>query len=187
MPIIDAFPERHCRFRPPARRTLRGAPETADIVGVTILGTTPLDVRTEDAGQFAEPIDLASDRGFNWLNRPRRVLLALAAIWIINVFDLGYTLQESLSSCFVELNPLAARLIGASPATLIAYKTLLIVGSSTILLLHRRQRVTELACWLLLSVYLCVAGCWQTYYEHRLVALDDPAVNVDLILGCCVP
>ncbi|MBU0638330.1 MAG: hypothetical protein KKB50_05650 [Planctomycetes bacterium] len=124
---------------------------------------------------------------FRWLTRSRRVLLALAAIWIINLLDLGYTLLESLHSGFIELNPVAARLIGESSAALVGYKMALLLISSTILLICRRHRVAELSCWLLLAVYLYVAICWWCYYEQRLASFDDPAVNVDPLIGCCLP
>jgi hypothetical protein len=115
------------------------------------------------------------------------VLLVLAAVWVINIFDLGYTLAESLYSGFVEMNPVAARLIGASPVVLVGYKTALLAISSTILLIYRRYRVAELGCWFLLAVYVHVGVCWWLYYEHRLASLEDPAVNVDPIIGSCLP
>jgi hypothetical protein len=85
------------------------------------------------------------------------------------------------------MNPVAALLITASPAVLITYKAALILISSVILLIHREKRLTELAVWLLLAVYILVATRWQIYYAHRLVCLDDPAVNVDPLIGCIIP
>ncbi len=113
------------------------------------------------------------------------MLFALGAIWIINLLDLGYTLLESLHRGFVEMNPLAAGLIAESPTALVAYKLVLLLISSTILLTYSRHRVAELGCWFLLAVYLCVAVCWWGYYEQRLASFDDPAVNVDPLIGYC--
>ena len=124
---------------------------------------------------------------FRWLTRPRRILLLLAAVWVINVFDLGYTLLESLHAAFVELNPVAAKLLGISPVAVVAYKMGLTGISSSILLCYRRHRVSELGCWFLLTVHLYVAICWIVYYQHKLVCLCDPAVNVEPILGMCTP
>ena len=126
-------------------------------------------------------------RSFRWLVRPRRVLLLLAAVWVINVFDLGYTLLESLHSGFIEMNPVAAKLLSASPQVLVSYKTGLLAISSAILLVYRRHRVAELACWFLLTAYVYVAIRWWGYYEQRLVALEDPAVNIDPLIGFCTP
>jgi hypothetical protein len=139
------------------------------------------------ARQYALAADVAPADSFRWLSRPRRVLLVLAAVWVINVFDLGYTLLESLHGDFVERNPVAARLMGTSPAVLVSYKTALLMISSAILLIFRRHRVAELGCWFLLTTYLYVAICWVVYYEHRLTTLQDPTVNADALLGCCLP
>lgn len=151
---------------------------------MSTLGATSFDLRLDGAPNV-KSLEHAAARWyhFRWLTRPRRVLLTLAAVWVINVFDLGYTLLESLTATFIEMNPVAARLIAASPLVLVAYKVALILISSTILLIHRRKRLTELACWLLLAVYIGVAGCWRTYYDHRLASLDDPAVNVEPLIG----
>jgi hypothetical protein len=127
----------------------------------------------------------ALKRCFRWLIRPRRVLLLLTAVWIVNIFDLGYTLLESIRRDFIEVNPLAAKLVGASPEALVVYKAALVVVSSAILLAHRRQRIAELACWFLFAIHLYVGICWARYYEDMLETLIDPAVNSDPLIGIC--
>ncbi len=115
---------------------------------------------------------------FSWLVRPRRVLLLLGAIWLLNAFDLAYTLGESERRTFREMNPLAAQLVKAPPAHLITYKSALVAVGSGLLLALRRERVAELACWFVLAVYCAVAIRWWIYFEHMLEAVVDPAVNV---------
>ena len=115
------------------------------------------------------------------------MLLVLAAVWVINVFDLGYTLLESLHSGFVELNPVAARLLGASPVVLVGYKSALVALSSTILLIYRRQRVAELGCWFLLATHLYVGICWLSYYQEKLTCLQDPAIDAAPLIRACLP
>jgi hypothetical protein len=122
-------------------------------------------------------------RCFRWLIRPRRVLLLLTAVWIVNIFDLGYTLLESTRRDFIEVNPFAAKLVGASPEALVVYKATLVVLSSAILLAHRRHRIAELACWFLFAIHLYVGICWARYYEDMLETLIDPAVNSDPLIG----
>ena len=124
---------------------------------------------------------------FRWLTRPRRVLLLLGAVWVINVCDLGFTLLEAFYSAFEELNPVAARLLGGPPAALVAYKMGLTGVSSAILLIYRRHRVSELGCWFLLATHFYVAICWMFYYQQKLACLSDPAVNIDPVLGACLP
>lgn len=99
-----------------------------------------------------------------WLNRPRRMLLALALIWILSFFDLGFTLAESVSGHFVEMNPVAAVLLDEPAYVLTAYKVSLLGLGTTILLSLRRHSVAELGCWFLLSTYFYVAVRWYTYY-----------------------
>ncbi len=122
-------------------------------------------------------VDSASPIQSTWLNRPRRVLFALAAVWTLNIFDLGFTLIESAWNPFVELNPLAARLL-AEPIWVVAYKAGLIVLGSTILLFYRTHHAAELASWFILATYAAVLCKWALYYSHLLAALNDPAVNV---------
>lgn len=132
-------------------------------------------------------IEINTGEPFQWLSRPRRVLLILASVWIINLLDLGYTLSEALHVSFRELNPLAAMLIGKNPDLLIGYKLGLLTLSSSILLFYSRHRISEIGCWFLLCVYLGVAIRWSMYYEHRIACFADPAINVDPILGRCIP
>jgi len=154
---------------------------------VSVFSASPVTA-TPSAGKQPHALARAATtlRSFRWLTRPRRVLLLLSAVWVLNIFDLGYTLLESLHCGFVELNPLAARIIGGAPEALVLYKTGLLTVSTAILLGYRRHRVAELGCWFLLVVYLYVAVCWCLYYHQRLAALEDPAVNVDPLIGCCL-
>ena len=108
--------------------------------------------------------EATAGRAFRWLIRPRRVLLLLAAIWVLNVFDLGYTLLEATQHHFVEMNPLAAGLIHAPTPLLVAYKASLVIVGSLVLLVFARHSTTEWACWFLLAVYVYVGLRWYLYF-----------------------
>lgn len=116
--------------------------------------------------------------GFRWLVRPRRVLLLLAAIWVLNVFDLGFTLLEVSRQHFVEMNPVAARLIDAPPVVLIAYKLALVAVGSGLLLRFAWHSTTEWACWLLLVAYAYVGVRWSLYYADLLETAHDPTLHI---------
>ena len=120
---------------------------------------------------------------FRWLTRSRRVLLLLGAVWVLNLFDLGYTVLESTRGSFIEMNPIAAPLLTAPTYGLVLYKAGLVLTSSTILLALRRHRLVEMSCWFLLVAYLYVAVRWVVYYEDLLSSLHDPAVNVPRLAG----
>lgn len=119
--------------------------------------------------------------------RQRRVLLLLAAIWVLNFFDLESTLIESRRWFFDELNPLAASLLGLPDGFLVGYKAFMVAAGSTILVGLRRHRAAELGCWFLLAVYASVTARWSLYYHYAIAALDDPATNIHPVTGLIVP
>jgi len=128
------------------------------------------------AASASPPVTASPTRvRFRWLIRPRRILLGVAALWVLNVFDLGYTLLETSRSGFVELNPVAARLVGGPDRLLVLYKTALVGVGSVILLALRRHRLAEMTCWLLLAVYALVGIRWNVYYNHLMTTPSDPA------------
>jgi hypothetical protein len=114
------------------------------------------------------------DRG---LRRAHRILLVLAGIWVLNLFDLGYTLHQSQARHFTEMNPVAARLLNQPPLVLCAYKLSLLITGTAILVWLRRHAVAELACWLLLSCYFYVAIRWLVYYDQALALPTDDLIR----------
>lgn len=109
-----------------------------------------------------------------WLTRPRRVLLLLSAVWVLNAFDLGYTMLESTRQHFVELNPVASALLKGPDHWIVAYKAGLVLCGSSILLALRRFALAECSCWLLFFAYCYVGGLWSRYYQELLITLCDP-------------
>jgi len=138
-------------------------------------------------GTFAPPLPAPLVEPFRWLIRPRRVLIALAAVWVINVFDLGFTILEAGRFTFVELNPVAAKLVHAPPYALAVYKFTLLSIGTVILLAYRRHRICELACWFVLAAYVALAFRWIAYYDHVVLTLNDPAVNICPMTGAFLP
>lgn len=121
-----------------------------------------------------------------WMERPRRVLYLLAAVWVLNFLDLGLTLTESGARLFRELNPVAARMMD-EPLALVMYKASLVWIGSWILLRFRDRRLTEMACWFLLATYSYVGLRWQQYYTDVLVTFHDPCVVFETQACCAVP
>jgi hypothetical protein len=116
-------------------------------------------------------------RRFAWLNRPRRMLLALAAVWVIAVFDLGFTLFERDSPEFVELNPVAAHVLSGPTHGVMAYKFGLLGLGTLILLPLRRHAVAELACWFLFVAQVYLAVRWYAYYDCVLHSHINPLIR----------
>lgn len=113
---------------------------------------------------------------FPWLNRSRRVLFALASVWIIATFDLAFTTTEFGSHTFVELNPIAAKLLHGSETVVYAYKFGLLGVGTLILLLVRRHFVAELASWFLFAAMFYVAVRWFAYFDF--VINDSPLTEL---------
>ncbi len=113
---------------------------------------------------------MASAVRTRWFNRCRRMLLLLAAVWIINAFDLGFTLVETVRGHFVEMNPIAARMLGGPVYAVVAYKAGLVGAGTVILLWLRRHSVAELTCWFLLAAHVYLAVRWYVYFELTLEA-----------------
>ena len=105
------------------------------------------------------------------MTRPRRVLWVLAAVWVLNGFDLGFTIVAHAYGHFTELNPIAAGMLSQPWYYVTAFKFISLSGGSIILLMLCRHKVAELGSWLLLTAYLFVAIRWYDYF-HRM--LDDP-------------
>jgi hypothetical protein len=113
-----------------------------------------------------------------WLNRSRRVLLTLTAVWVVAVFDLGFTLSESGTRMFVELNPFAAHLLGGSASLVIAYKFGLLSLGTVILLWLRKHFIAELGCWFLLAAKVYLALRWLSYFDYLVNGYVDPFLQV---------
>jgi hypothetical protein len=113
-----------------------------------------------------------------WLNRPRRILLTLSVIWIVAIFDLGFTLSEFGTSHFVEMNPLASSLLGGSANGIIAYKFGLLSFGTFILLCLRRHAVAEMACWFLLATKFYLAVRWFCYFDCLISGYSNPLIEV---------
>lgn len=128
-------------------------------------GVNATVVFPEVASAMIAPAPTPAVVPFRWLSRSRRILLALAAVWVLNIFDLCFTMREARESHFVELNPIAAHLLGQPEHWLITYKCALLLAGSSILLLLRRYSVTELASWFLMAVSVYVGARWYVYFE----------------------
>ena len=95
--------------------------------------------------------------------RSRRILSLLVLLWILNAFDLTYTILAHRIGGFFELNPFARMLLGTVWG-LVLFKLILVGGGSIILLRLRRHRLTELVCWGLCLIYTALAFTWMAYY-----------------------
>lgn len=111
--------------------------------------------------------------------RERRVVVVLAIVAVLSLFDLAFTLTELPRAMFVELNPIAARLTTLHPHGLILYKLALFGIGGGLLLSYRQYRVAECATWVVLVAYISLGFRWWVYYGHLVASMADPAVTMD--------
>jgi hypothetical protein len=117
-----------------------------------------------------------------WLNvdrsvRERRVLLLLAGVWLLSAFDLGFTLVARSLGMLVELNPIAAWLMGGhGNLAVIVYKVVLMTIGTVILWRFREKQRAESAAWLMLMVHVALSMRWYAYYHNEVP--PDPFVDV---------
>jgi hypothetical protein len=98
--------------------------------------------------------------------RERRLLLLLAGIWIVNLFDLGFTLLALEQRLLVELNPLATWLLPYGPTALAGYKLVLVSLGTAILWCYRRHHLAETAVWVIAILCVMVALTWYRLYAE---------------------
>jgi hypothetical protein len=151
------------------------APESAArscrrLSGVEALVTRPQHVPPRHR---TAPIPLLTVRDRFRRSRTRRVVFLILAVLVLNGFDLFFTLLASAHGHFVEMNPVAARLLSGPQLVVIAYKAGLVLAGCSILLALRRHAVAELACWFLLAANVYVAARWSLYYQYLFVANGD--------------
>lgn len=110
--------------------------------------------------------------------RGRRVLILLAAIFLLGMGDLYATLTHVNSIGMVELNPVANYLImSESNAGLILYKFGTVGIAIGLLLRTRFHRTAEAACWGLLLVMTMLTFHWFNYNEVVARELDGANYN----------
>ncbi|MBS3733582.1 MAG: hypothetical protein KGY99_01505 [Phycisphaerae bacterium] len=101
--------------------------------------------------------------------RSGRVILLVMCLVLMNVFDLVLTLMahayflSATQERFIEANPIARSLL-THPERLIAFKLILAGSAAAILIVLRRRRIAEIACWALCGVYAALSVIWFLYY-----------------------
>ncbi|MGE3180151.1 MAG: DUF5658 family protein [Phycisphaerae bacterium] len=109
------------------------------------------------------------------LNRARRILLLIAFTWVMHAFDLGFTILESDSGRFEEINPIAARILHDERALTIYKFSLLTIGSVIILSL-RRWPIAEMGGWLMLASSIYVSVRWYCYFVSAATGIENPFI-----------
>jgi len=98
--------------------------------------------------------------------RESRIFWLLMGVWVVNFFDLGFTLLAYEQRMLVELNPLVNRLLGYGPVTIIVYKIALLGFGTAIIWWYRRLDISEQTAWIYAIICIGLALWWYIFYDN---------------------
>lgn len=97
--------------------------------------------------------------------RSHRVICLVLGIWLLNGFDLAFTILSYEQGVLHEENPVARHMLEQGTASMILFKIGLVLIGSYPLLRFRRARITELGSYVILAAYAFLAFRWSTCFE----------------------
>lgn len=98
-------------------------------------------------------------------SRSHRLICLLSGVWLISAFDVVLTVFAHHQGLLHESNPIAARVLPHGPLAVLLYKLALLAFASTVLMIHRKRLLSEIAATLMLLVSAAVAVQWRLCYE----------------------
>jgi hypothetical protein len=104
-------------------------------------------------------------------SRSRRVILLLVLLWILNGFDLYFTIMAGQLAHFNESNPIAVKMF-SHPYALAAFKVGAVGFASMVMIMFRRRRTAEIACWCVCLVYVVVSFVWLSFFIRYEELMD---------------
>lgn len=153
------------------------APYRADTRSMTTCSTPTMSVAP--AGPRASRS--LWERSVKWLvaARSHRVLCLVAGIWLINAFDLTFTILSHEQGMLVEMNPVAQHMLDCGVPSLLLYKIGLVFIGSYPLLKFRSMRITEWGSIVVLLAYATLAVRWSDCYDAYAAAFHGVPHYVD--------
>lgn len=115
------------------------------------------------------------DRALRWLvdARSHRVVCLIAGVWLINAFDLVFTVLSHQQGMLVEQNPVARQMLTYGVPSLVLYKIGLVFIGSYPLLKFRAARISEWGALIVLIVYAALAVRWSDCYHAYSAAFQN--------------
>lgn len=106
--------------------------------------------------------------------RAHRVLCLVAGIWVLNGFDLAFTVLSHDQGMLHEDNPLARVVLGYGTLSIVLFKIGLVLIGSYPLLRFRTARITEMGAFVILIVYAFLGVQWAECYDlYAFTALHN--------------
>lgn len=96
--------------------------------------------------------------------RSRRVFWLLLGAWIINLFDLGFTLLAHEQGILTEMNPVAVHLLLIGPLSVVVFKVGTMLFGSAIVWRFREMLFVERCVWMYALVCAGLSYWWYQFY-----------------------
>jgi len=132
------------------------------------------------------PPDATTPSGWNrfchWVAaaRSHRVICLVAGIWMLNGFDLAFTLLSHQHGLLDEQNPFARSMLEQGELSVLLFKVGLVLIGSYPLLRFRHVRITELGALVVLFVYALLAFRWSACFELYSASISNPISLAEL-------
>lgn len=97
--------------------------------------------------------------------RSHRVICLVVGIWILNGFDLAFTVLAHHQGMLSEENPIARVMLGYGTPSVILFKIGLVLIGSYPLLRFRTARITEMGAFVILIAYAALGVHWKECYD----------------------
>lgn len=97
--------------------------------------------------------------------RSHRVICLVLGIWLLNGFDLAFTVLSHDQGMLHEENPLARHMLGYGTASIVLFKIGFVMIGSYPLLRFRTARITEMGSFVILLAYAFLAVHWSQCYD----------------------
>ena len=112
--------------------------------------------------------------------RSHRVLCIVFGIWLINAFDLTFTILSHENGMLDEKNPVARQVLQQGTLSVALFKIGLVLIGSYPLLRFRRARITELGAIVVFVAYAALAFHWFDCIELYSMTISNPVNFADI-------
>jgi hypothetical protein len=112
--------------------------------------------------------------------RSHRVILLVLGIWLLNAFDLAFTVLAFQQGMLHEENPVARYMLSHGISSIMLFKIGLVLVGSYPLLRFRTARVTELGSMVILIAYAMLAMHWSECVELYSITISQGANIAEL-------
>lgn len=122
------------------------------------------------------------NRFCNWVAaaRSHRVICLVGGIWMLNGFDLAFTLLSHKHGLLDEQNPFARSMLEQGELTVLLFKVGMVLIGSYPLLRFRHVRITELGAFVVLFAYALLAFRWSACLELYSTSISNPISLAEL-------